>query len=255
MGQRSQRVKVKKPVVWDKDTLIGQKKKKIVITTIWIYKTRDAHCSCSPLADFCPASSWETPGQFPPGYVLGRVEWSGIFLWPGWVSYPSCVHSPPSVPPLQPAESWKVLDSVKAAQHQHKLQCVLSITLFLNPKHATGAATRRNINSIPHKSSTVLQLGQLPTETGFAAVGDYNLRAEIPKCLKDCDFLKKTATIHGKSVWQICAVPGYKCCTQNFQMLTGAAAQQLQQLPSSHLYSRFWGLWGIFPQEKKDFFF
>lgn len=92
--------------------------------------------------------------------------------------------------------------------------------LFLNPKHTTGAATRREKNSILAKSSTVLQFGQLPTGIGFAVVEDYNLWAEIQKYLKDCDFLEKTGTIHSKSVSQICAVPESRCCTQSFQMLT-----------------------------------
>lgn len=60
-----------------------------------------------------------------------------------------------------------------------RLQCATNIILLLNPQHTTGAASRGKVHSVPG-----LQFGQLPTEAGFAAVEDYNLRAEIAKGLK-----------------------------------------------------------------------
>lgn len=176
----------------DKDTLIGQKRKRIVITTVrkdfeytkQLMPTAVAHHSQTSALP-APERALASSPQF-----MCWAQWDvWNTLWPGWVSYPSCGHFWPLVPPLLKAE--KSLAQCKHCSAPTQTAVCYQHHSLPKSKTFTGAATRRKINSIPARSSTVLQFGQLPTETGFAAVGDYNIWAEIAKCLKDCDFIKK----------------------------------------------------------------
>ena len=123
MGERIGKMK---PVGWDKDSLLGQKRKENnndnnnSTTTTNVYKTSDAQCNCSPPADWCPAypraAGPPTLASHP--YILFTMTSDGMEYPFGQFGSAVLALSPPSsccIPSLlatRTERGWKVLGLV-----------------------------------------------------------------------------------------------------------------------------------------------
>lgn len=133
----SSQLEVRKLLGWDKDNLMGQKRKKITMMInimIKIYKTGDAQSNCSLFANQCPVRSWAaSPGQLPPhlnaeqDVLLDRVS-----LWSVGVSRPTV--SPPKF--LWPSKAF-------ALAGWKKLKQLLNILLNKWKSNVIPTATSR----------------------------------------------------------------------------------------------------------------
>lgn len=147
-------------MVWDKDSLIGQKRKgnngddedeniqfytMQLLTTCWLMPSQTL--SSGP-------HHWPAPHS-----VIAEQDapWHGTSLWPVGVSCPGSVPSSCCTPSLPagraPQEAEKSLAPCKHCSAQIKHRCVISIILTLYPKYDTIPATR---TTIPIKTRHIL---------------------------------------------------------------------------------------------------